>query len=154
VTASAWLRNHTPDVAVLDLVLGDGPCFEVARLLQQRDVPMRDDSLPDDLQRLPWIEKPVRFEQLLRALHKLQTKRRRYEQLATWVMAAQPFTSSPSGSRSDVLVLGRADHKATPPSIACRAVIRYLKGVSPTPQEADTWHARSRAPSRQRISSR
>ena len=28
----------------------------------------RDDTLPDDLQRLPWIEKPVRFEQLLSAL--------------------------------------------------------------------------------------
>ena len=29
---------------------------------------MRDDTLPDDLQRLPWIEKSVRFEQLLGAL--------------------------------------------------------------------------------------
>jgi DNA-binding response OmpR family regulator len=75
VTASAWLRIDTPDVALLDLVLRDGPCFEVARLLQERNVPivflsgqMRDDSLPDDLQRLPWIEKPVKFEQLLGAL--------------------------------------------------------------------------------------
>jgi DNA-binding response OmpR family regulator len=29
-TASAWLREHTPDVALLDLVLRDGPCLEVA----------------------------------------------------------------------------------------------------------------------------
>jgi hypothetical protein len=29
---------------------------------------MRDDSLPDDLQGLPWIEKPVRVEQLLAGL--------------------------------------------------------------------------------------
>ena len=48
-------------------------------------------------------------------------------------MAAQPFTSSPSGSRFDVLVLGRADRKATPPSIACRAVVRYLKEGQPYP---------------------
>jgi DNA-binding response OmpR family regulator len=81
-SASAWLRDHTPDVALLDLVLRDGPCLEVARLLQERNVPtvflsgqMRDASLPDDLQRLPWIEKPVRFDQLLGALAQVATEK-------------------------------------------------------------------------------
>ena len=68
-------QGSYPDVALLDLVLRDGPCLEVARILQERNVPivflsgqMRDDTLPDDLQGLPWIEKPVRFEQLLGVL--------------------------------------------------------------------------------------
>jgi hypothetical protein len=41
---------------------------DVAKLEWTDDPRGRDDTLPDNLQRLPWIEKPVRFEQLLGAL--------------------------------------------------------------------------------------
>ncbi len=82
-TACAWLRDHTPDLAVLDFVLRDGSCIELARVLQQRGVPvlflsglMRHGSLPMDLQHLRWIEKPVSDEELLGALKQVARERK------------------------------------------------------------------------------
>src|SRR3954451_23377646 len=37
--ATAWLGRHTPDIALLDLVLGDGPCTRLATTLRERQVP-------------------------------------------------------------------------------------------------------------------
>src|SRR5918998_1887406 len=37
--ALAWLETHTPDVALLDVLLKDGPCTAVARALRGRSVP-------------------------------------------------------------------------------------------------------------------
>jgi DNA-binding response OmpR family regulator len=37
--AMAWLVNHTPDLAVLDIFLRDGECIDVARVLSERRVP-------------------------------------------------------------------------------------------------------------------
>jgi DNA-binding response OmpR family regulator len=77
-TALAWLRDHTPDPAIMDLVPGDGPCLELARALRQRNVPMPFlggydyHSLPADLQGADWIDKPVPYDRLLSALASLQ----------------------------------------------------------------------------------
>ena len=34
-----WLERHQPDVAVLDIVLEDGPCYDLALELKRRGVP-------------------------------------------------------------------------------------------------------------------
>ena len=73
-TALAWLQDNTPDLALLDLVLRDGPCIELACALRRREVPVvffsgfPPTGLPLDLQGLPWIEKPVSFGSLMNAL--------------------------------------------------------------------------------------
>src|SRR4051812_14786635 len=38
-TAMAWLDGHAPDLALLDAVLSDGLCIELARALRARAVP-------------------------------------------------------------------------------------------------------------------
>ena len=66
-SACASLEDNTPDLALLDLLLRDGPCVELARTLRRRDVPgvffsgftPAEGGLPLDLQDLPWIEKPI-----------------------------------------------------------------------------------------------
>jgi CheY-like chemotaxis protein len=76
-TALAWLQDNTPDLALLDLLLTDGPCTELARTLQHRGVPVlflsgdQPRNLPADLQDLRWIDKPVSFEDLMGALRSL-----------------------------------------------------------------------------------
>ena len=72
--AQAWLVENTPDLALLDVWLSDGSCFELARALRVRDVPVvfvsaaRSDGLPKDLERVPWLEKPFASEDLMEAL--------------------------------------------------------------------------------------
>ena len=77
-SALAWARDETPNVALLDYRLKDGFCTEIARTLRQRGVPVviysgypRDPDLPDDLQDVPWIEKPVDRAALLDVLMSL-----------------------------------------------------------------------------------
>ena len=38
--ASAWLASNTPDLAVLDILLRDGDCLELARELRRKKVPI------------------------------------------------------------------------------------------------------------------
>src|SRR5215211_6466578 len=64
--ALAWLRAQTPDVAVLDTVLKDGPCVDVAVELARKGVPflsysghMEDRDLLADFHHVSWTEKPV-----------------------------------------------------------------------------------------------
>jgi|SRR5215212_1007781 DNA-binding response OmpR family regulator len=64
--AFAWLDAHTPDVAILDTVLQDGPCAQVAVELVRRAVPFliysghrQDRDLLADFHHVTWIEKPV-----------------------------------------------------------------------------------------------
>ena len=38
--AEDWLKNATPDLALLDVWLQDGPCFDLARVLRGRAVPV------------------------------------------------------------------------------------------------------------------
>jgi DNA-binding NarL/FixJ family response regulator len=69
--ALAWAEHATPDVALLDYLLKDGPCTELVRTLLQRGVPVliysgiRQDDIPPDLRQVTWIEKPVERAKLL-----------------------------------------------------------------------------------------
>jgi CheY-like chemotaxis protein len=71
--AQAWLVENTPELALLDVWLSDGSCFELARALRARDVPVfvsaaQSDGLPKDLEGVPWLEKPFASEDLMEAL--------------------------------------------------------------------------------------
>ena len=64
--ALSWLATNTPDVAVLDTVLKDAHCGEVARELAERKVPFliysghrEDRELLAEFHDVRWIEKPV-----------------------------------------------------------------------------------------------
>jgi DNA-binding response OmpR family regulator len=77
--AETWLRTNTPDLAVLDAELGDGPCVDLARTLRERGVPVlifsgqsAHSGLPSDLRSLPWVGKPAKAGDLLAALHTLE----------------------------------------------------------------------------------
>ena len=76
--ALTWLTGNTPDVALLDVELRDGPCIEVARILSARGVPLvffsggpfRIDiraEFPDALV----FEKPTDYAAVMRVLHGL-----------------------------------------------------------------------------------
>jgi DNA-binding response OmpR family regulator len=73
--ALSWLESHRPDFAVLDTVLKDGPCKEVALKLTSFGVPFLVYSgLAEDMNALPelanatWVEKPATAQALLQAL--------------------------------------------------------------------------------------
>ena len=73
--ALSWLEVHRPDAAVLDTVLKDGPCKEVALRLTSLGVPFLVYSgLAEDMNALPelasasWVEKPATAQVLLQAL--------------------------------------------------------------------------------------
>ena len=63
------------DCAVLDINLGDGPCFGTARALRDRNIPFLfitgyDQSvIPAEFSSVRWLEKPVREARLIDALH-------------------------------------------------------------------------------------
>ncbi|SCY48036.1 response regulator [Microvirga guangxiensis] len=66
-----WLENDAPDIALLDIMLKDGTSLEIARTLKNRGIPFVVYSgLPqsadrgDELQDVPWLEKPVSRETL------------------------------------------------------------------------------------------
>jgi DNA-binding response OmpR family regulator len=72
--ALAALETATPDLAILDAVLSDGPCLELARELRRRGVPFMIYSGADafdehasELDGVPWVEKPSSFETVLAA---------------------------------------------------------------------------------------
>jgi DNA-binding response OmpR family regulator len=76
--AMAWLQTNRPNAAVLDAVLSDGVCVELARSLRRLAVPFLFLSgnhprhgMPPDLHDVPWIEKPVTYQQLVDALARL-----------------------------------------------------------------------------------
>jgi DNA-binding response OmpR family regulator len=61
--AHEWLQHNTPDLALLDVWLSDGPCFDLARTLQDRNVSIvfvsatRPDGVPQDLEVMPWQDR-------------------------------------------------------------------------------------------------
>ncbi len=80
--ALAWLASHRPDLAILDTVLKDGPCREVALMLTKAQVPLVVYSgHPGDRNTLPelagatWVEKPAPVEMILQALMDMKAKR-------------------------------------------------------------------------------
>ncbi len=80
--ALAWLESHCPDLAILDTVLKDGPCKEVALKFTSLGVPFLVYSgHAEDLNNLPelasatWVEKPATAQVLLKTLADLRSKR-------------------------------------------------------------------------------
>jgi DNA-binding response OmpR family regulator len=72
------LETGVPDVAVLDAVLSDGSCLELARELRKRGVPFLIYSGADEfeanapeLDGVRWIEKPAPVESVVEAAKQL-----------------------------------------------------------------------------------
>ena len=75
--ALAWLDQHTPDLALLDVLLKDGPCTSLVRALRRRNIPfaiysgLRPGSRPPDLVATRWLEKPASREDLTSVLREI-----------------------------------------------------------------------------------
>jgi DNA-binding response OmpR family regulator len=76
-----------PGLAILDVVLKDGPCLTLARELKSRGVPFAvysglpaPEELPPELRDVPWLEKPVPREALIRVLREVQSTRQQQSQ--------------------------------------------------------------------------
>ncbi|WP_108398068.1 response regulator [Devosia submarina] len=65
------LKNQRPDLAIVDLNLGSGPNFELARTLADAGIPTvimtgyDKDVIPPDLTHLPCLQKPLDMGQLI-----------------------------------------------------------------------------------------
>ncbi len=74
--ALAWVETGTPEIAVLDYKLKDGPSTRVVEVLRGRGVPVviysgwqkRGGHVPAEYADLPWLEKPADRGALLAAL--------------------------------------------------------------------------------------
>jgi two-component SAPR family response regulator len=73
-----WLHANTPELALLDVLLKDGPCVQLARELKSRGIPFAIYSglpsaadAPEELRDVPWLEKPVSRETLATTLDQL-----------------------------------------------------------------------------------
>jgi DNA-binding response OmpR family regulator len=80
-SALEWLAGHRPDVAILDTVLKDGPCKEVAVTLTRSGVPFlvysghaEDRNILSEVTTAIWVEKPATTETLLQAVAGLRGK--------------------------------------------------------------------------------
>jgi DNA-binding response OmpR family regulator len=76
--ALEWLQTTTPDMAILDTTLKDGPCREIALELSRREVPFliysgyqEDRQLLSEFDHITWIEKPVPSEVLVQSCQQL-----------------------------------------------------------------------------------
>ncbi len=76
--ALAWLKDNTPQAAILDYSLTDGACTELAHELRHRGVPFmvysghqRRPDTPVEFKDALWIEKPCAREEILSALRQL-----------------------------------------------------------------------------------
>ena len=84
--ALTWLETETPDRAVLDTILLDGSCKDLAAELIRRKVPFlvfsgtpKRDNPADEFQDAVWIEKPAPLPTLLEALEGLRPEAMRRE---------------------------------------------------------------------------
>jgi len=81
--ARRWLGAQTPSAAILDYMLKDGSCTDLARILRSRGVPFVVYSgLPPhaacpELQDVPWISKPATRMTLMGTLLRLIQSRPR-----------------------------------------------------------------------------
>ncbi len=76
IEALAWVETATPELAVIDYKLKDGPSTLIVEALRQRGVPTviysgwqrRGVNVPLPYAGLPWLEKPADRDALLAAL--------------------------------------------------------------------------------------
>ena len=74
--ADAWLATGTPDAAVVDNFLKDGPCDSLIRELSRRGIPTlifsgRDQRVAEAADaKAVWVPKPTAFPQLLTVLRR------------------------------------------------------------------------------------
>jgi len=79
-TTLAWLETHSPDLALVDVLLRDGPCTSVVRALKGRGIPfavysgLKPGNLHPDLTAVPWLEKPVARDELTSVLKGIAPK--------------------------------------------------------------------------------
>lgn len=76
--AVSLLEQETPTLAVVDIMLKDGPCTELVRKLRQRGVPFlvhsgarQDEPLAGEFQGVPWLSKPAMLEDVVALLDEL-----------------------------------------------------------------------------------
>ncbi len=76
--ALSWLQTATPDTAILDAALKDGPCRAIAQELTHREVPFliysgyhEDRQLVAEFPHVTWIEKPAPSSVLVEACQQL-----------------------------------------------------------------------------------
>ena len=77
--ALKWLATQTPDGAILDIELSDGPCIEVAQTLKDRNIPFLIlTGQPSDIAHheeafsgAPRLEKPMSQREVLEMLRGL-----------------------------------------------------------------------------------
>ena len=80
--ALEWLHATTPDTAILDAALKDGPCRAIAQELTRREVPFliysgyhEDRQLQSEFPHVTWIEKPVASSVLVEVCQQLGASR-------------------------------------------------------------------------------
>jgi DNA-binding NtrC family response regulator len=73
--AQAWLEANTANIAIVDFMLKDGPATELAGELNRRAIPFviysgypPRQSMPSELQGVPWLEKPTSRDDLLKVV--------------------------------------------------------------------------------------
>jgi DNA-binding NtrC family response regulator len=76
--ALAWVERQTPELAILDYKLQDGPCTDLAKALLWRGVPViiysgcpHGPDTPSELRDVIWLEKPVDPASLLEIIKRL-----------------------------------------------------------------------------------
>ena len=78
VEASAWVERHTPELAILDFKLRDGPCTKLAKTLLGRGVPViitsgcpQGPGTWPELCDVIWLEKPLDPARLLALIERV-----------------------------------------------------------------------------------
>jgi DNA-binding response OmpR family regulator len=78
VAALASLERQTPDAAILDIELSDGPCMALARALREKRIPFviltghtSDVSHEDAFSGAPWLAKPMSHDAVMNAVRTL-----------------------------------------------------------------------------------
>jgi len=79
--AIAWTERHPVDLAMLDVILRDGVCTDLAERLRAQGVPFlvfsgcyRGPDVPPVFRDAPWVEKPGTFADILAALDALAAR--------------------------------------------------------------------------------
>jgi DNA-binding NtrC family response regulator len=94
--ALRWLEHDTPDFAILDYALRDGPCLALARVLRERGVPFviysghRPPDPSADFDGVVWIDKPAPRSAIVAALSQLRPE---LAALVAHAMVAPPSTT-------------------------------------------------------------